>query len=145
MALMKRIKVLLSITGLILTASFCALAEYPFTNGLVAYYSFNGSANDASGFGRDGAVHGATLSLDRFGVSNGCYFFNGAGDYIDASSTINDVINTFSMSAWFRTTNRHAVFPSASYVIWASHGLLTWGGSSVGAGISAGIDKIQIW
>ena len=36
-------------------------------NGLVAYYPFNGNANDASGNGNNGTVNGATLTTDRFG------------------------------------------------------------------------------
>ncbi len=34
---------------------------------LVAYYPFNGNANDESGNGNDGTNNGATLSTDRFG------------------------------------------------------------------------------
>jgi hypothetical protein len=32
------------------------------TNGLVAYYPFNGNANDESGNGNNGVVYGATLT-----------------------------------------------------------------------------------
>ena len=38
------------------------------TNGLVAYYPFNGNANDASGNGNNGTIYGGvTLVPDRFG------------------------------------------------------------------------------
>ncbi len=40
------------------------------TDGLITYYPFNGNANDASGNGNDGVVHGATLTEDRFGNPN---------------------------------------------------------------------------
>ena len=46
------------------------LPSYIPTDGLVAYYPFNGNANDESGNGYDGAVNGATVSTDRFGKSN---------------------------------------------------------------------------
>jgi hypothetical protein len=40
------------------------------TTGLVAYYPFNGNANDESGNGNNGTVNGATLTSDRFGNTN---------------------------------------------------------------------------
>ncbi len=50
--------------------------------GLVAYYPFNGNANDASGNGNNGTVNGATLTADRFGNANGAYSFDGVSNYI---------------------------------------------------------------
>ena len=44
--------------------------------GLVAYYPFNGNANDESGNGHDGTVNGVTLGEDRFGRSDSAYVFN---------------------------------------------------------------------
>ena len=52
------------------------------TNGLVAYYPFNGNANDASGNGNNGIVNGATLASDRFGRANQAYSFNGTNNYV---------------------------------------------------------------
>jgi len=46
------------------------------TNSLVAYYPFNGNANDESGNGNDGTVNGAILTTDRFGNTNSAYSFN---------------------------------------------------------------------
>jgi hypothetical protein len=51
-------------------------------DGLVAYYPFNGNANDESGNGNHGTVHGATLTADRFGNANSAYKFNGTDDRI---------------------------------------------------------------
>lgn len=51
-------------------------------NGLIAYYPFNGNANDASGNSINGTVSGAQLTTDRFGNANGAYRFNGASDFI---------------------------------------------------------------
>jgi len=51
------------------------------TDGLVAYYPFDGNANDASGNGNHGTTHGVTLTTDRFGNANGAYYF-GEGNYI---------------------------------------------------------------
>ncbi|MBK7031388.1 MAG: hypothetical protein IPH45_20325 [Bacteroidales bacterium] len=52
------------------------------TNGLSAWYPFNGNANDLSGNGNDGTVNGATLTTDRFGNPNSAYSFNGTTDFI---------------------------------------------------------------
>ncbi len=48
----------------------------------IAYYLFNGNANDESGFGNSGTVSGATLVEDRFGNANSAYYFDGVNDYI---------------------------------------------------------------
>jgi hypothetical protein len=46
------------------------------TNGLVAYYPFNGNVNDASGNGNNGTNYGATFTQDRFGITNKAIYFN---------------------------------------------------------------------
>ncbi|MEK6783725.1 MAG: LamG domain-containing protein, partial [Bacteroidota bacterium] len=51
--------------------------------GLVAYYPFNGNANDASGNGFNGVITGASLTTDRFLNANSAMFFNGTSDYIE--------------------------------------------------------------
>ena len=43
------------------------LPSYVPTDGLVAYYPFNGNANDVSGNGNNGTVSGATLTADKDG------------------------------------------------------------------------------
>jgi hypothetical protein len=44
----------------------------------IAWYPFNGNANDSSGNGDNGTNNGATLTTDRFGNSNSAYLFNGS-------------------------------------------------------------------
>lgn len=56
------------------------------TEGLVAYYPFNGNANDESGNGNHGTVKGAILTADRFNNSNKAYYFDGNGEYIDCGN-----------------------------------------------------------
>ncbi|HIE79014.1 MAG TPA: hypothetical protein EYP92_09485, partial [Candidatus Thioglobus sp.] len=77
-----------------------AIAE----NGLVAYYPFNGNANDESGNGIDGIVSGATLTEDRFGNINNAYKFDGVDDWMN-TSTINMTLNEKSMTAWVKLSN----------------------------------------
>ncbi len=70
------------------------------TDGLVAYYPFNGNANDESGNGNNGTVNGATLTTDRFVNSNKAYSFDGVNDYIRSNTTIAINTNQATYSAW---------------------------------------------
>jgi len=76
--------------------------------GLVAYYPFEGSAHDASGYGNHGGVYGATLTVDRFGRSNSAYSFDGDNDCILASDSDSlDIQNSISLLAWVKTDGSH--------------------------------------
>jgi hypothetical protein len=75
-------------------------------NGLIAYYPFNGNANDESGNGNNGTVDGATLTNDRFGNENKAYRFDGNSNSINcgtAQSLINN--QNFSYSFWLQRTS----------------------------------------
>ena len=61
-------------------------STFDLTQGLMAYYPFNGNTNDSSGNGNDGTVNGAVLADDRFGNANSAYFFDGIDDYIDVGN-----------------------------------------------------------
>lgn len=51
----------------------------PIPTDYIAYWPFNGNANDESGNGHDGTVQpGAALVNDRFGNPNSAYYFSGA-------------------------------------------------------------------
>jgi hypothetical protein len=74
--------------------------SYVPTNGLVAYYPFNGNANDASINALNGTNGGATLTTDRFGNPISAYSFIG-GTYINILD--NSLFNTSqgTWSAWY--------------------------------------------
>lgn len=78
---------------------FTTTGGFP-TQGLVAYYPFNGNANDESGNGNNGAVHGATLTSDRFGNAIKAYSFDGIDDNIEISSLSNMSYKPVTYSAW---------------------------------------------
>ncbi len=65
----------------------------------VAYYPFNGDANDESGNGYDGIVYGATLCDDRFGNPNSAYSFPGPNDRIEVP-TYPSITTAVSIAAW---------------------------------------------
>ena len=79
-----------------------APAPSTLNNGLVAYYPFNGNANDESGNGNNGTVNGATLTTDRFGNSGKAYSFDGVNDYIASiSNNLPLGNNARTISLWF--------------------------------------------
>jgi len=77
-------------------------AQVNLQNGLVAYYPFNGNANDESGNANHGTVNGATLTEDRFGNANSAYSFNGIDNYITISNASSNLQFTgdLSICAW---------------------------------------------
>ena len=72
------------------------------TDGLVAYYPFNGNANDESGHGNNGTVIGhVELAADRFGNANSAYrFFNEPMNYISVPDDESLHLSTFTLNAW---------------------------------------------
>ena len=75
--------------------------------GLVAYYPFNGNANDESGNGNDLSVFGPILTTDRYGSNNSSYLFDGAQDNAQylLLDNIEDLKNpTYTYSVWFNTS-----------------------------------------
>lgn len=93
----------LLIPGSVLLSSGAGNAPASLSEGLVAYYPFNGNANDMSGKGNNGSVSAATLTTDRFGNSNYAYSFNGSSSHIrvNHSSSLNS--SSVSISGWFNT------------------------------------------
>ncbi len=80
-----------------------AVVQLIISDGLVAFYPFNGDARDASGQGNDGQVNGASLIPDRFGRPDSAYLFDGEDDNIvvDNSPSLNMAVNNqISVTAW---------------------------------------------
>jgi hypothetical protein len=83
---------------------------------LVAYYPFNGNANDESGNANHGTVNGATLTTDRFGSLNSAYYFDGATNYISILNNPNINVQagaSYSISFWAK----HDAQNNAKYMI----------------------------
>jgi len=71
------------------------------TEGLLAYYPFDGNANDASGNSRHGEIHNAFLTTDRHNAKNSAYQFDGSQSYIDLKIE-RSTYPKFSMCAWYQ-------------------------------------------
>lgn len=77
-------------------------AKANLTDGLIAYYTFSGNANDISGKGHNGTVYGASLTSDRFGNPNSAYKFDGVDDYILVNYHTDFQLPTYTISAWIK-------------------------------------------
>ncbi len=86
--------------------SVCGLAKADLNDGLVAYYPFNGDANDESGNGNDGTVNGATLTLDRNGVADSAFDFDG-DDFIKALDSETLRSGSITLSCWVYSENNN--------------------------------------
>ena len=97
-------------------------------SGLVAAYDFKNNAKDWSGNGNDGTVTGATLTTDRFGISNSAYSFDGTNDIIaepafsatfQAPKSIIITFNVTSISAGGANPYENNMLVSWGNVFWA--------------------------
>ena len=70
--------------------------------GLIAYYPFNGNANDYSGNGNNGTVYGAQLTSDKNGKHNAAYTFDGVNDFIKVptSTSLENFDKEITINAW---------------------------------------------
>lgn len=89
--------IIFGISLMFLPPAFADLSE-----GLEAYYPFNGNAKDETGNGYDGTVEGATLTEDRNGNPANAYAFDGIDDYINLGTSL-DVPSwtNYAVSLWF--------------------------------------------
>lgn len=87
-------------------------------DGLVAYYPFDGNANDESSNRHDGTVNGPTLTEDRFGNANSAYSFDGVNDFIEIanSDTLEIGYHDYTIAAWIKTVpnNNGRIFSKGS-------------------------------
>jgi uncharacterized protein (TIGR02145 family) len=72
------------------------------TDSLIAYYPFNGDANDESGNRNHGIVYGATPTIDRLGNLNSAYLFDGVDDYIKIPYDVTLTPSNFTISLWIK-------------------------------------------
>lgn len=94
-------------------------------DGPLAYYPFNGNANDLSGNGHNGIVQGASLSHDRFGNPNRSFHFNGYDNNIHINNfpLIN---NDFTYSVWLKIDGNNWSSDLQSFGILGPGDVHTW-------------------
>lgn len=76
------------------------------SSGLVAYYPFNGNANDSTSYANNGVVNGlVALNTDRFGKASSAYVFAGGTISVPHKSYLSIQQNgQFSVSVWVLKT-----------------------------------------
>lgn len=96
---------------LVMPIGYYTLAWGAQENGLVAYYPFNGNANDESGMGNNGTTHYLQLTTDRFNVPNSAYRFFGnknpnyvlfRSSYIDVPDSTSLRCSNVTVNAWVK-------------------------------------------
>ncbi len=123
---------------LMLVLAMAVNAQIP-SNGLVAWYPFNGNANDESGNGNDGVVNGATLATGRQGNISSSYDFD-FGHYIDCGSlpSLGENPSNFSISVWLNAGN---IVSSDYYVVGTKrhieNGMTDW--------VTVGVGQNKFW
>ena len=95
-------RLFLLLFGAVSLVAHAQVPDYVPTDGLVAWYPFNGNANDESGNGNDGVNNGATSTMDRFSNENSAYYFSGSGcsTRIDANVNTESINGQITISIW---------------------------------------------
>jgi len=109
----------------LLLGVFTSFAQVNLDSGLVAWYPFNGNANDESGNGNNGTINGAILTTDRFGSENAAYYFDGISNtiFIGDNDILNPHTGNMTIALWIKQAeNRHQRAFSKG----------TWGGAQPG-------------
>jgi len=102
-------RLFLLLFGAVTFVAHAQVPDYAPTEGLVAWYPFNGNANDESGNGNDGWNQGATPTTDRFDESDHAYAYSTSSN-VELPS--NSLASSFSFSVWFE-----AFEPSGEYIL----------------------------
>lgn len=75
-------------------------------NGLIAFYPFNGNANDESGNSLNGTVSNASLTTDRYGNASKAYAFNGTSSYISLGNpALLQLSGTITVAVWMKMSD----------------------------------------
>ncbi|MCU0823775.1 MAG: concanavalin [Leptospira sp.] len=102
-------------------------------NGVVSYYAFNGNLNDFGGSGNHLTNSGAVLTPDRYGHTNGAYFFNGVAFLQRTSPNALPIGNSArTICAWFEPTSN------------ANQSLISYGLNAAGQGVAIGYNGINV-
>lgn len=113
------------LAGLILSLN--AIGQVPSyipTTGLVAWWPFDGNANDESANANNGTVNGASLTIDRYGVANKAYSFDGVDDFIEVFQPFlggANAVTGYTISVWFKMNSLSSSLLLGQSSYWRSH------------------------
>lgn len=86
------------------------------TDGLVAYYPFNGNTNDESGNNRHGVSANITFTTDRDGIDNSAAYFEGNG-FVRVQGI--GETNSFSIALWYKTIEGGVIISTDNIKLYA--------------------------
>ena len=88
--------------------------------GLVAYYPFNGNANDVSGFGNDGTAHGNVdfTANGRNGEPNSGIYIGDYSSYIRIPSAPIFDVQTYTVAAWIQKYQGSLSANGGVFLLW---------------------------
>ena len=119
--------------------------ESTITEGLIAYYPFNGNAKDMTGKGHDGTAQNAALTTDRFGNENAAFIFNGTNSSILVKDKADLRLSQtdFTINGWVKLDQYHQSHGS-SFLIKRNPGNQNgWGASITGyASLNTSVKKL---
>ena len=88
------------------------------TDGLVAYYNFNGgSLKDSSGHGNDIFANSATKTADRFGNANNAYLFDGLSNSMEIHHSTSLNLDSITMFAIIKPNGFYSGPCAGNYII----------------------------
>ena len=124
------------------------LPAQDYTSNLVAFYPFNGNANDASGNGNNGTLYNATLTVNRFGFPGKAYAFNGSSTRIEVPDHQSLRPANMTASAWVYydavPTDIRAIFGKPFLNHWQNSYTIYYGSSVPNALSADGSNSIDL-
>lgn len=108
----------LLLTVLVFCFYFPASSQVDLNQGLIAYYSFNGTANDVSGKNNNPSYNSATLTTDRYGNANSACYFDGLDDFLTVPGTAGmNTATAMTVALYFNTesTNLQTLIGKINY------------------------------
>jgi len=122
--------------------AFGQVPNYVPSDGLVAWYPFNGNANDESGVSANGEVFSAELTADRFGTPDEAYYFSGVGcsPHIETDIDFQGSTEGMTISFWLNRQGSGCSYPRL-FGFWSGgNNPQSWG---MAWGNSANLDYVQ--
>jgi|SaaInl59LU_5_DNA_1037362.scaffolds.fasta_scaffold15919_1 uncharacterized protein (TIGR02145 family) len=108
------------------------------TESLIAYYPFNGNANDISGNGHHGEVNGALPSNDMYGNTNSSFLFtDNQNIVVPDSETLN--IYPLTISLWYNPNN----YPEGDTNIFSKYVPTSWNGFQILYGDNTNVSNYE--
>jgi hypothetical protein len=86
------------------------------TNGLIAYYPFNGNANDASGIGNNGTLQNVSFSTDRLGVRDAALAFTSDKKGQMITSRLQAPADQQTLSIWIKCKSNYIPTPVSYFL-----------------------------